>query len=97
MESISNTLFSLYRGTDLHGPWVTACLQGAWPGLVGEKMAKVCRPVALEGAELGVAVYEESWFPALMSMRQEILERVQSFAGHDVTRLTFLKKTEDKS
>jgi predicted nucleic acid-binding Zn ribbon protein len=92
MESLSNTLLSLYRGTASHDPWVTACLEGAWSGLVGENVAKVSRPVWLKNAELAVEVSSEPWLSALESMKPEMLRRIRSFAGSDVKRLVLVRK-----
>jgi hypothetical protein len=89
MESVSTILFSLYRGTPLHPEWVVACLAGAWKGLLGERVANVCRPRALNRAELVVEVLEKEWLPALASMKQELLFRIGRATGGEVRRLSF--------
>lgn len=92
MESISTTLFSLYRGTPFHDEWMIACLNGAWRGLLGESVANACRPLALQRAELVVEVLDEAWLPVLASMKPELLERICAAAGRDVRQLSFVLK-----
>jgi predicted nucleic acid-binding Zn ribbon protein len=91
MESVSNVLFSLYRETPFHGEWVVACLQGAWPGILGEKIAGVCRPLALRGPELVVEVPDGAWMLALSSMKTELLDRIRRVAGDEVSALSFVR------
>jgi hypothetical protein len=88
MESVSTILFSLYRGTPLHQEWVVACLEGAWKGLLGEKVANICRPRALNRTELVVEVLEKEWLPALSSMKQELLLRIGRATGGEVQQLS---------
>jgi predicted nucleic acid-binding Zn ribbon protein len=93
MEQISSTLLSLYSGMPQHGEWVTACLQGAWNGLVGEKVAGICRPVSIRQAELVIEVLDDAWMPALASMKRELLERIQSYAGREIRRLALIARS----
>jgi hypothetical protein len=92
MESLSNLLFSLYRGTPLHEEWVVACLQGAWRGLLGEKLASVCRPLSMHHLELVVEVSDAAWLPALSAMRSELLERIRSATGDEVQLISLALK-----
>ncbi len=90
MESISNVLFSHYRDTPYHGEWVVAFLQGAWAGMLGDKIAGVCRPAALRGRELVVEVDDGAWLSALSSMKTELLARICRVAGQEVRELSFV-------
>ena len=92
MESLSNLLFSLYRDTPLHEEWMTACLQGAWPVLLGKKLANVCRPLSMRRLELVVEVSDAAWLPVLSSMKSELLERIRSAAGDEVQLISFVLK-----
>jgi predicted nucleic acid-binding Zn ribbon protein len=93
MESLTNILISLYRDTPSHDAWVAAFLAGAWRGLVGEKLAQVCRPVAMQRTELTVEVLDPDWLDTLQGMKPELLERLRNAAGSEVLSLSFeLKK-----
>lgn len=89
MESLSTTLFSLYRGTPFRDEWIVACLNGVWAGLLGERIAHVCRPAALQRQELVVEVLDAAWISVLAGMREELLERVRSAAGNEVQQISF--------
>jgi len=94
MESLTKTLSSLYRGTPAHDAWMVAFLGGAWRGLVGEKLAEVCRPVGIQRKELTVEVLDPGWLDTLRSMKPELLKRLRDAAGSEVSSLSFeLKKT----
>jgi hypothetical protein len=92
MESVSAALLAIFRGTESHGPWLIACLEGAWPGLIGEKAAAVCRPASVNDAELIIEVLDPDWLPALAGMRSRLLERIRTFTGDEVRKLSLVKK-----
>ena len=89
LDSISSVLFSLYRGTPQQSEWMVACLEGAWPGLVGERVAKVCRPLALDEARLIVQITDPDWERAIKAMQAELLEKVRARTGGAVRRISF--------
>ena len=94
MESLANILASLYRDTPSHDEWMVAFLEGSWCGLVGEKMAQVCRPVAMRRKELTVEVLDPAWLATLCDMKPELLKRLRDAAGSEVLSISFeLKKT----
>ncbi len=92
MEPISTTLFSLYRGTPFHRDWIVACLEASWAMLLGEKIAHVCRPAALQRHELLVEVLDAAWMPVLASMNEELLTRIRPAAGNEVQSISFKLK-----
>ncbi len=89
MESVSNTIYTLYRGTPFHCEWIVACLDGAWNGVLGDRIANTCRPVALRNSDLVVEVMEKAWFPVLSGMKQELLQRIHHATGGEVRQLIF--------
>lgn len=89
MELLSGVLFSLYRGTPNHGQWVVSCLEGSWGRLLGDRLASVCRPVRLEGRELTIEILDREWEPAVKSVRDALLEKLQSATTGEVRSLTF--------
>ena len=91
MEPISNVLFGLFRGTPRHGEWVVACLEGAWPALVGERIAGVCRPARVEGSVLTIEVLDGAWEEPLREMRTELLQRISQGTGNTVSDLQFAR------
>jgi hypothetical protein len=90
MEPVSATLFSLYRDTPQHSEWVVACLDGAWQGLLGEKIGTACRPRDLRREELVIEVFEEAWLPVLSDMKTELLSRIRSTTSGEIRRLSFV-------
>jgi len=94
MESLAKILVSLYRDTPSHDEWVVACLEGSWSGLVGEKMAQVCRPLAMRRKELTIEVLDPAWLGTLRGLKPELLKRLREAAGSEVLSVCFeLKKT----
>jgi predicted nucleic acid-binding Zn ribbon protein len=89
VESISGVLFRMYRGTERHGPWVVACLQGAWPKLVGARIAAVCTPVEWRDRTLVVEVLDPAWRAGLERVQEDLLERIRTATGGEVLRLGF--------
>ncbi len=89
MQPVSTVLFSLFRGTPQHEEWVVSCLSGAWPGLLGDRLAAICRPLALENSRLVVEVLDPLWMQALVDLQEEILVKLQAATGGEVRSLTF--------
>ncbi len=90
MKPVSSILFSLYKGTLHHDEWVVACLQGAWSGLLGDRIAQACVPVALNDRKLVVQVRDPGWLPTLSSMSSVLLERIRSATGAAVAGIVFM-------
>lgn len=89
MEHVSTVLFSLFRGSPGHGQWVVNCLQGAWPAIVGQGIARVCRPAAFAAFALMIAVEDAAWESALASMKGELLEKIRQATGGEVRDISF--------
>jgi hypothetical protein len=89
MEPISAVLFKIYRGTPQHEEWVIACLQGAWPRLLGEKLSQVCRPVGLTGSVLRVEILDAAWEDAIRGNGGEILQRLRVATGDEVRQVSY--------
>ena len=65
-------------------------LRGLWPAIVGEDLARRCRPASLEGGTLSIAVKGAVWMFELRRMQTRLLASVRDVpAGHDVKRLAF--------
>ena len=84
MEPVSSVIYTLFRGTPRHAEWIVACLEGAWPGLLGERLAAMCRPVGLEGARLEIRVLDAAWVEPLRGCSGDLLERIQQATGNEV-------------
>jgi hypothetical protein len=84
LEQLFNTLFSLHRGNPHHGDWVIACLQGAWPNLVGEKLAAACRPVQYSLSVLTIEIMDKSWVDAVKNLKPELLKKLQAATAGEV-------------
>ena len=90
MEPVSKVLYTLYRGKPIHGRWVVACLEGAWPKLLGERVAKACRPVSWDDYRLVVEVVDPVWTESLESVRDGMLERIRTATDDEVRCLAFV-------
>ena len=78
MEPVFSLLFALNRGMANYGEWVIACLQGAWPRLVGDRLAAVCRPAAFRNSELVVEVLNKGWEEAVQSVKPDLVQKLRA-------------------
>ena len=76
MEPLFGVLVALNNGTSRHGEWVLACLRGAWPKLVGDRLASVCHPAGFSGAELILEVGDPDWEKAVSSIKDALVARL---------------------
>jgi len=94
MEPVSSIVFSLYRDTPQHGEWVVACLQGAWPALLGESLARVCSPSAYAHPTLHIVIHEAAWRETLHSLKSEIERKLRTATAGEVRIVKFLEPSE---
>jgi hypothetical protein len=87
LEKLFGVLFSVYRGTPAHGEFVLTCLQGAWPKLLGDKLASVCRPTSFEGSTLFIEVLDPEWEGPVNSVKTALLDKLRSATAGEITRL----------
>jgi hypothetical protein len=87
LEKLFGVLFSLYQGTPRHGELVIACLEGAWPKLLGDRLATVCKPASFDGSTLVIEVLDHQWEEAVKSVRPALLERLHSATAGEVSRI----------
>jgi hypothetical protein len=78
LEPIFSLLFSLNRGTPNYGEWVIACLEGAWPKLVGDRLAAVCRPAAFKNSELVINVLDKDWEESVRSVEPALADKLHA-------------------
>ncbi len=84
MEPVGQIVYSIFRGTPRHDEWVLACLQGAWPGLAGERLAAVCRPCSYSEFRLMIEVLDPAWEEPLREIGGELLARIRTATGGEV-------------
>jgi len=89
MEPIATLLFKIYKGTPQHADWMVACLQGAWPSLVGERLAQVCRPCAFSQSMLMIEITDPDWEGALRATEPELREKLRRATDDEVSHLSF--------
>jgi hypothetical protein len=94
MDPISSVLFTLYRGTPQHGEWIIACLEGAWPILVGERAARACRPLIFDESCLTVEITDPDWEEAIKGMKAELLDKIRTGTCGEVRQLSFRSSTK---
>jgi hypothetical protein len=92
LEKLFGVLFSIGRGTPKQGEWVTACLQGAWPKLIGDKLAAVCAPASFEGSTLVVEVNDRQWEEIVGSVKPALLEKLQSATAGAVKHIRVVSR-----
>jgi len=87
MESLARILYSLHRGTPQHGPWVVACLEGAWTRIMGEGVARISRPITFKDSELLVEIQDPAWEKPLRDIRAEVEAKLCMATGGEVKRV----------
>jgi hypothetical protein len=87
-------MLALYRGTTSHGEWIVACLEGAWPKLVGDRLAEVCRPVAFQNSELEIEIRDRDWEDAVRSIQPELLKKLRTATSGEVAALSLKNATD---
>jgi hypothetical protein len=90
LEKLFGVLFSVYRGTPKQGEWVIACLQGAWPKIIGDRLAGVCAPASFDGSTLVIEVHDRQWDEAVRSIRPALLEKLQNITAGEVKRIRII-------
>ena len=91
MEQLFDVLLSLHRGTPQYGEWVIACLDGAWPKLVGERLAKVCRPARFTGSELAIEMIDNDWTDAVKNLKSMFLEKLQAATSCEIKSIVVVR------
>lgn len=91
MDRVFDILFSLQRGTPRHGQWVVECLRGAWPRLVGDRLASVCLPADLTDAVLKIEVADGAWLDTVRGVQAELQDRLYAVTLGEVKTLKIVK------
>jgi hypothetical protein len=94
LEQLFDVLLSLHRGTPQYGEWVVACLEGAWPKLVGDRLAKVCRPVRFVGSELSVEILDNGWTEAVKSLKPIFLKKLQTATSCEIKSISLFVRQQ---
>ena len=84
MEQLFSVLLLLCRGTPKHGEWVVACLEGAWPKLLGDRLAAICRPALFEGSELAIEMLDSGWEPTIKGIKPALQEKLRHATAGEV-------------
>jgi hypothetical protein len=88
LDQLFGVMFSLGRGMPNKSEWVIACLEGAWPKLLGERLAGVCRPVSFRGAELVIEIRGRDWEDAIKNIRPALLEKLRAATAGEIASLS---------
>jgi hypothetical protein len=92
LKQLFSILLLLHRGTQKHSEWVLACLEGAWPNLVGDRLAAVCRPARFEDSELIVEILDRDWEGAVKNIKPVLLEKLRAATSEEIKTLSFRKR-----
>lgn len=60
---------------------VLSTLFTQWAGIVGEDLARHCRPAAAEGARLLVVAVDPAWASEIQWLEQTVLDRLEEALG----------------
>ncbi|MCG0275088.1 MAG: DUF721 domain-containing protein [Thermosediminibacteraceae bacterium] len=106
MEKIRNVLWSVLKKNHLERRLKEAMIFVYYEEIVGEKLARVSKPIFFRGDTLFIGVESPVWAHQLLFFKTEILEKINSFLSFplvkdirfQVCRLNGTKKTisEDK-
>jgi hypothetical protein len=88
LEQLFGLILSLYRGKPNQDDWVVACLEGAWPRLLGDKLAAICRPASFKGSELVIEISDSEWEDAVKSVQPALLEKLRTATEGRITALS---------
>ena len=78
---VSASLERLLGQLDKPPPDVLSAVFGRWEEIVGAEVANHCRPVAIEGDRLIVAVSDPMWASEIRWLSDEMLNRVNELSG----------------
>jgi hypothetical protein len=87
LEKAFGVLFSVWRGTPTQGDWAIACLQGAWPKIIGDRLAGVSAPVSFDGSTLVIEVKDPQWNEIVDSVRAALLEKLRGATAGEIRKL----------
>ena len=82
-------MFSLFRGKANHEKWVLACLEGAWPKLLGERLATICRPAHFQDANLQIEILDSAWDQAMNGVKEAVLKKLRTATADEVRTISF--------
>jgi hypothetical protein len=91
LDQIFGVSLSLFRGTPDNGEWIVACLEGAWPKLLGDRLAAACRPLSFKGAELVIEILDRDWEDAVKNLQPELLKKLRMATDGKISALSITK------
>jgi hypothetical protein len=94
VEPLFRILFSANRKTPSHCEWVVACLRGAWPNILGDKLASVCRPMRFENSNLTIEMLQDGWEEAVKSVRAALSAKLRDTTGGEVKTITIVSQRD---
>lgn len=71
---------------------MVACLEGAWPSLVGRPLSGVCRPWSFDRGDLKIEILDEAWRPALEGVRDQLCSRIRDATDGEVRRISLRRR-----
>lgn len=89
MKQLFSILLGIHRGSPRHSDWVLVCLEGAWPKLVGDRLAAVCRPARLKNSELVVEILDQNWEGAIKGVESVLQQKLDAETSGLVKTLSF--------
>lgn len=69
-----------------------ACLNGAWPKLLGERLAAVCRPIRFENSRLVVEIIDKEWMEAVKDVKSALLDKLRSTTAGEVRAIAIVNR-----
>ena len=90
-------LFSVFRGTPKQGEWVITCLQGAWPKIIGDRLAAVCTPASFDGSTLVVEVNDRRWEEAVGDVQAALLDKLRLATAGEIKEIRIVRSRSTAS
>jgi len=86
MQPLSQILKELLRHYELEEPLERCRSLVVWPEAVGERIAKVTKPLSIQNGVMLVKVKSAVWRAELTFMKQQIIDKVNEAVGKPVVK-----------
>jgi len=91
-EKIGDFLESALRSMGIWDEVQDAKILIDWEEIVGEKLAKVAKPVRFEDSELWIAVEDPSWRSEIFNIRDAIIKKINDKLGKELIKKLWIVK-----
>ncbi len=91
IRRIDDILKDVVEGLEAPQDETLLVLRDAWPGLVGQQIAKHSQPASLEYHALNVSVDHPGWVPELERLKRVLMQKLQArYPDLQIRKLNFV-------